>query len=388
MVIRMSQNTQVAETALATVCPENSAIRAQSHGSNSIEHRQVARSETSETSEYRVRCTAVLAALLSIVTLSVGCNVYDPSLLESDPLASGGTSGGSILVGNGATHAGGSVGSFAGDDGYAGGMNSAGASNGAAGGGVPSSAGSAGGSAQSGGGSGGSPASGDAGAGVAGGSSGGAGSVTLSMIDDMETPDAYILTADMRQGYWSLSNDQTVGGKQTPSPTMIMSAIPGGRMGSVNGLHTTASGFTTSGALVGVDLNRKGAAASARLTYDASAYKAVHFWAKVEASSPGVIRFAMLDQHTDPGGGKCCPAKEACGTGNIANGLCYDHFNKDLTFTHDWAEYTVAFPDLNQVGWGDNKVDAVDAAHVFGMQLSWTSATMDLWLDDVAFVKK
>jgi hypothetical protein len=67
-------------------------------------------------------------------------------------------------------------------------------------------------------------------------------------------PAAGTPSIDGRQGFWSLSNDHT-GGVQTPSPAMIMSAIPGGRGARKYALHTTS--FTGMGALVGVDLNRK-----------------------------------------------------------------------------------------------------------------------------------
>jgi hypothetical protein len=189
----------------------------------------------------------------------------------------------------------------------------------------------------------------------------------------MEVPDQYIPSLDGRQGFWSLSNDHTAGA-QTPSPTMIMSAIPGGRGASMSALHTTSTGFTGTGALVGVDLNRK----TTRSTYDASAYKALHFWAKVAAGSLTSVHLSMPDLHTDPGGALCSKAPQQC----------YDHWATDLAFTTAWAEYTVAFTDLSQYGWGANDATALDAAHVYGIQFSWGTPTMDLWIDDIAFVKK
>ena len=168
---------------------------------------------------------------------------------------------------------------------------------------------------------------------------------------------------------------------------MVMSAIPGGRGSSVSALHTTAAGFTNYGALVGVDLNRKG---TSRLTYDASSYSGVEFWIRVESGSPSLVHFAILDEHTDPGGGLCCVSATSCtGGGTIANGLCYDHFGSDLSpITSEWVQRTVTFAELEQVGWGDNHTAALDSARVFGIQFSWTSAAMDLWIDDISFVKK
>ena len=140
-------------------------------------------------------------------------------------------------------------------------------------------------------------------------------------------------------------------------------------------------------ALFGVDLNRKGAS---RQTYDASPYIAVQFWIRVEPASPTAVHLAILDMHTDPGGMLCCPTMTDCSNGgNIANGLCYDHFGVDLApVTTQWTQRTVTFAQLNQVGWGENKVTALDAAHVFNIQFNWLSAAMDIWLDDIYFVKK
>ena len=83
----------------------------------------------------------------------------------------------------------------------------------------------------------------------------------------------------------------------------------------------------------------------------------------------------------------CCPT-DKCVTGAIANGLCYDHFAQDVPLTGVWQEYTVEFAKMSQLGWGDNPSKDLDAAHVFALQLDWDMTAMDLWLDDIAFVKK
>jgi hypothetical protein len=325
------------------------------------------------------RVSVVIASLCSALCLVslVACNVYDPSLLDSSLGAgasdnSGGasgsgtinTAGGSPAIGGSFAYSGASSVSQAG----AGGSDTSGGGTGAVAGGT--SAGGTGGSSAGNGGAGGLATAGTGGGSEIGG--GGAVDPTLSMIDDMEMPDQYIPSLDGRQGFWSLSNDGTAG-TQTPS-IMIMSQIPGGRGTSVYALHTTSTGFTKTGALVGVDLNRK----TTRLPYDASAYTAVHFWAKVAAGSLTAVHFSMPDLHTDPSGALC----------NKSPQQCYDHWARDLTFTAAWAEYTVAFADLNQYGWGANDVTALDAAHVYGIQFSWGTPSMDLWIDDIAFVKK
>ena len=374
MVIAMSQITQVAQSTLASVCREFSAFFAHHPATNQSEHWQVALSEHSRT-EQRVRRTAVVIASLCAALVGASCNVYDSSLLGVDPGSDGGRAGGPLFPGGGAaTSGGGTVGNAGNNWDDAGAAASLGGAD--AGGGqntVAGSGGVAGGSAGSGMGG---------GAELGGGPAGGAGSLTLSVIDDMEMPDPNIPNTDMRAGFWSLSNDGK--GTQTP-PTMVMSTIPMARGTSLHALHTATTGFK-SDSVIGVDLNRK----AVRATYDASAYKAVHFFAKVEAASATAVHFAILDKHTDPGGMLCCPTQATCtGTEDyMANGLCYDHFAKDLTFTTAWAEYTIPFSDLNQIGWGLNNVDALDAAHVFNIQFSWGPDPMNLWIDDISFVKK
>lgn len=326
--------------------------------------------------EQRVRRTAVVLASWCAALVVASCNVYDTSLLGADQPGEGGSAGGSIFTGgSGASSPIGGAGS---SDSTAGSWGEAGTGvslGGADSGGAPGTTAGSGGMPNTTGGTGGGA--------VAGAPAGGAGSLTLSVIDDMEMPDPNIPATDMRAGFWSLSNDGM--GTQTP-PTMVMSTLPMARGTSLHALHTATTGFK-SDSVIGVDLNRKGAV---RATYDASAYKAVHFFAKVEAGSATAVHFAILDKHTDPGGMLCCLTEKTCtGTENFkSNGLCYDHFAKDLVFTASWAEYTIPFSDLNQIGWGVNMVDALDAAHVFNIQFSWGPEPMNLWIDDISFVKK
>jgi len=189
----------------------------------------------------------------------------------------------------------------------------------------------------------------------------------------MENPDPYILAMDGRVGYWSLANDGTKG-TQTPIPMTMSQILPSPRGSSTYALHTTAMGYTLNGAQVDVDLNRK---AAVRATYDASPYVAIHFWAKAAATNPA-LHVAMPDIHTDPSGATCAVKPQQC----------YAHFAADRTLTTDWAEYTVAFSDLNQLGWGMNGNITFDAAQMYAINFSWDTRAMDLWVDDLAFVKK
>jgi hypothetical protein len=377
MVIRMRQNAQVPQGAFDTVPREIRSISSESSDDPSSEHWQVAHPETSE---HRRRHLSVVIASLSCALSSFGCSVYDSSLLQQASLAAGASDvgGTSSDIGvAGSSNAGGTQ-VVAGSSGVEEGGSSAGEASGGL-------AGSTSGGRSAGGTAGSDSFGGAAGAGGTGGTGGTGGSVevggsaaggdanpSISMIDDMEMPDQYIPSMDGRQGFWSLANDGTAG-TQTPS-IMTMSAIVGGRGTSMYALHTTSSGFTKTGAQVNVDLNRK----TTRSTYDASSYDAVHFWAKVATGSLAAVHIALPDTHTDPGGALCTKAGQQC----------YDHWAADRTLSTAWAEYTVAYSDLNQYGWGANDVTALDAAHVYGIQFSWGIPAMDLWIDDISFVKK
>lgn len=318
-------------------------------------------------------CACVCASLFA-------CNVYDSSLLQAG-LSSGGNgnnSGGSSTTGG--------AGNVAGASGLGGSGAVAGAGQ-TGGGGTHVDMGEAGmagvdtgGSSSTTGGSGGSGGvESGAGAGglvqVGGNSNGGSVSTGSSVIDDMEDQDRYISKIDGRVGAWYLAPCK--GGTQTPASNVVpyMSGISGGRSGSLFALHSTAA-TCSGGALVGLDLNNK----SARLVYDASKYSGVHFWAKVASSSPTGVKFAMPDTHTDPMGGQCDKVTDA--------GQCYDHFATSFVFTTEWKEYTAMFVDLSQVGWGNNKVDSLDVKNVYGIELSWITPAMDLWIDDIVFLNK
>ena len=210
---------------------------------------------------------------------------------------------------------------------------------------------------------------------VGGNSNGGSVNTGSSVIDDMEDQDRYISKIDGRVGAWYLAPCK--GGTQTPASNVVpyMSPLTDDRPGSMYALHSTAM-TCSGGALVGLDLNNK----SARVVYDASKYSGVRFWAKVASGSPTGVKFAMPDTHTDPMGGQCDKVTDA--------GQCYDHFATTFVFTTSWKEYTAMFVDLSQVGWGNNKVDSLDLKNVYGIEISWTTPAMDLWIDDIVFLNK
>jgi hypothetical protein len=199
------------------------------------------------------------------------------------------------------------------------------------------------------------------------------------MIDDMDDGDGSILMAGGRVGAWYTYNDASPAGMQTPLVMTPFTMHAGGRDGNGYAAATSGSGFTVWGAGMGFNLKDPGDGnnGSAKVTYDASAYSGIAFWAKAGAGSTTALRVNVSDKNTDPAGGVCMPAEK-----------CNDHFGKDIHLTEAWAFYTMNFGDLLQLGWGQAS-PALDPAHLYAVQFQVAKGvTFDVWLDDVAFLSK
>ncbi|MES1184498.1 MAG: hypothetical protein ABUL60_11825 [Myxococcales bacterium] len=309
------------------------------------------------------------------------CSVYSNDLLET---ASGVTNGGSDSSGNGGALAGnpttvagtssaGTSGAGtpgAGGDGEGGepGTGMAGADTG----GTNTMAGSAN---TAGGGTGGTSGGGTSGG--TGGASGTGGSggfpVDINLIDDFEDQNLTIKASDTRGGVWYLFDNGTTG---TTGPKPLACAANVGAPAALGdyALRITATGFTGTadsvGSGLGVDFRNQ------RKVYDGSKFTGIRFWAKVGAGKNTTHRVQIADATTDKAGGKCSSA---------AGKLCDDHFGIAQTFTTTWAQYTVRFDKLTQLGWG-NSADALDTAALYGLQITAApKLDVDLWLDQLEF---
>src|SRR5450432_2121315 len=105
MVIRMRQNAQAIQAAFDTVTREIRSISEESPDDPSSEHWQVVHPETSE---HKARRLSVVIASLSCALVSVGCSVYDSSLLQQDSLAAGASDTGGAGATSGDTNVSGS----------------------------------------------------------------------------------------------------------------------------------------------------------------------------------------------------------------------------------------------------------------------------------------
>jgi hypothetical protein len=187
------------------------------------------------------------------------------------------------------------------------------------------------------------------------------------LLDDWEENDSRIAPLDGRGGSWATYDDGT--GKQTPpdkSP-LFPTRIASGREESARALHMTGGKFEDWGVTFGAEL-------ADAACYDASAYSGIEFWAK----GPGVIKvgFQMIDVQDVKYGGRCKTD-------------CYNTHRKVIELSKTWKHYGVRWEDLHQLYEAGPPL-AFDPRRVrfleFGIGPEHTP--YDLWIDDVAFVKR
>jgi hypothetical protein len=324
----------------------------------------------------------------------VACSTYDASLLvvSLDPSQAGGgsaatsgagasgadsagsTSGSNSDAGFAAVNAGTAGAGTGGNSGTAGGGSPGGGSAGASGGGAMGGTSGAAGAAGSAG------TSGSAGA-LAG--AGGAGAPQYELIDDFEDQDlilSYLSSlpaAQRRNGTWYPIQDATLTG--ISGPALVIAPLVGDtREGFA--LHFTASGFMDWGAGLGADFKKAGTVTN---PYDVSAYKGIHFYAKVAAGSQTALKVLIPTTSTDAHGLKCMDT--------VLNKHCGDHFLCQInSIKTSWAAYECDFVDLHQQLIPGDLVATFDPTAVYSVQLSLVTKTLgaDLWLDDVSFVLK
>jgi hypothetical protein len=193
------------------------------------------------------------------------------------------------------------------------------------------------------------------------------------LIDDFEDQNLTIERTDGRDGLWYLFNDGTTG-SAGPSPLVCSPLVDAPAALGSQGMHITATGFTSWGSGLGADF-RLG-----RMVYDGSKYSGVRFWARVGAGKNTRHRLQLADGTTDPLGEKCDPASDAA-----VGEKCADHFGMDLVFTTTWLQYEVPFSELDQAGWG-KAAAALDTTTLYGVQIiAQPNQQVDLWLDQLEF---
>jgi hypothetical protein len=186
-----------------------------------------------------------------------------------------------------------------------------------------------------------------------------------------------------RGGGFYMFNDGT--GMQTPATGALPPATAVDRCGSKFALCMSGKNFTTWGAGMGTDFAPTAAAADggmgAKMTYDASQYKGVAFWAKVNTAAGFPVRVGFKDKDTAPEGGQC----DATATSGAT--ACNDDWGKGLTLTTAWQPYTITFAELRQSGWGKAATSFAPQA-VYSIQFQVNQGIdFDLCVDDLSFVR-
>jgi hypothetical protein len=196
----------------------------------------------------------------------------------------------------------------------------------------------------------------------------------IDMIDDMEDGDASILQTGGRNGAWFSIHDDTPGSLWPPSDSpFVMSPLPQPRGASKISVRTNGSGFDDWGAAVGLVL--KISDSKQPLFYDASAYKGITFWGRIGDMSTTSVRVDFPDKNTFAMGGVCQGTE------------CNDHFGRSINLSQEWKEFTIAFTELKQIGYGLHE-PALDALELAGIQFEFgKDATFYVLIDDIAFYK-
>ena len=187
------------------------------------------------------------------------------------------------------------------------------------------------------------------------------------LLEDWEEHDSRVAPLDGRGGNWITYDDGT--GTQTPpdkSP-LFPTRIAGGRPGNTRALHVVGGKFTNWGVTFGAEL-------ADAACYDASAYAGIEFWAK----GPGVVKvgFQMLDDQDVKYGGLC-------------NVDCYNTHRKVIDLDNTWKHYAVRWEELRQLYEAGPPL-AFDPGRVRFLEfgIAPEDTPFDLWIDDVAFLRR
>jgi hypothetical protein len=215
------------------------------------------------------------------------------------------------------------------------------------------------------------------GASVVGGSAGGSSSCPSpgsyeDPIDDMNDGNRYIPTTNGRAGSWNVSHDASPDGTMFPATSSVFAMTDTGDPCRKKAVYTYGSWFVEWGANVWVSLGSP---------YNASKYRGITFWAKIDSGTSPTLRVALPDRDTQPAGALCDATVSSGPT------ACFDHYGKQLYLTTEWTKYTVLFSELSQGHWG-RQGTAFDPTTVFEIlfQIS-KDATFGLWIDDLSFLR-
>lgn len=192
-----------------------------------------------------------------------------------------------------------------------------------------------------------------------------------AVVDDGEDDDHRILLHEDRGGYMFTFVDNN-GSTVSPAPGSQAGAFYelSGANGSLMGGRFHGDLGVSGDIYAGYGMNLR----EPRMTFDASKYTGVTFFARRAPDSSAKVRLKMLDAATDPAGGICSQ--------------CFNAFGTDFELTTEWEQYTVAFGEMQQEpGWGSPRPAGLDPTTLYAIQFQVSSpgAHYDFWVDDIAF---
>jgi hypothetical protein len=211
---------------------------------------------------------------------------------------------------------------------------------------------------------------------VVGGSGGGSGSCPgplagEDLIDDMNDGNRYIPTNSGRAGAWNVSHDASPDGTMFPATSSAFTMTDTGDTCRKKAVYTSGSLFVEWGSNVWVSLGAP---------YDASKYRGITFWARIDGGTSPTLRVSFPDKDTQPDGALC---QASAPSGPTA---CFDHYGKQLSLTTEWTKYTVLFSEITQQRWG-RQGTAFDPTTLFEILFQIpATAKFGMWIDDVSFV--
>jgi hypothetical protein len=195
------------------------------------------------------------------------------------------------------------------------------------------------------------------------------------LISDFEN-DNSLAPVGGRQGGWYTYGDD-VGMFFKSSGYDIGEGNP--NCSATGSLHVKGTGFAMWGAATGVDWKPRPGDGDGgygeKMTYDASAYRGISFWAKVGPKSIKKMRVNFPDIDTHPDLGSCK--------------TCWNHFMKEVELTTDWQEYQISFKELAQrAGWGEPRPKSVQPNQLYALTFAMEGGgDFELWVDDVKFLQ-
>jgi endoglucanase len=194
------------------------------------------------------------------------------------------------------------------------------------------------------------------------------------LVEDFEDENTQIVKLDGRDGYWWKNADKEGAAFTAPAAGDPFEFVEGAN-GSAKGLHVAGKTVKGSDQAYGVEVGTNLISTKGSL-YDGSRYLGVSFWAKVGPKSAKTVRFSLADVNTHPELGTCKN--------------CWNHFNKNVELSTEWAEYQVSFKEMAQrAGWGEPRPKSITPNQLYTLTFAFEGSgqEFELFVDDIQFVE-